>query len=71
MINNAVIGKKTQAQNDTTIALIQQEIATLSDRVEKHNNVISRTYELEKQTALLSKDIKALEHDLSSLRKGA
>lgn len=34
-------------------ALIDQKIQTLSDRVEKHNNVIERTYELEKKVAVL------------------
>ena len=29
------------------IAVIQQEIKTLSDRVDKHNNLVERTYNLE------------------------
>lgn len=34
-------------------ALINNQIQTLSDRVEKHNNVIERTYALEKDVAIL------------------
>ena len=39
MINNAYQVKKVQTQHDETIALIKYQIAELSDRVDKHNNL--------------------------------
>ena len=35
------------------IDVIKEQIHTLSERVEKHNNMIERTYELEKKVAVL------------------
>lgn len=41
----------------TQIALIEQKIDTLSERVERHNGVIERTYKLEKDSALHEEQI--------------
>ena len=38
---------RLEAQLDKQTALLEQRLGTLSDRVEKHNNVIERTYKLE------------------------
>ena len=53
-------------KNDTElqIALIQKDIRTLSDRVDKHNNVIERTILLEQKTAVQEEQIKTLSHRL-------
>ena len=47
-----ISGEKVQAQHDETIALIKYQIAELSDRVDKHNNLIERTYKLEQKAAV-------------------
>ena len=46
--------EKVQGQ----INLVQNEIKTLSDRVEKHNKVIDRTYSLEARMAVVESKVK-------------
>lgn len=42
------------------IAVLKTEIGTLSKKVEKHNSVIERTYNLEKEVAKQGEQIKTL-----------
>ena len=61
IINNWVQFNKTRQETDKTVALIKQEIAVLSDRVDKHNQLVERTYHLESETALLNERLKIME----------
>ena len=49
------------------IAIIDLKIDELSNRVEKHNNVIERTYALEKAMGILENRESVSEHRLSDL----
>jgi len=68
----AAMDKKSEV-NDTNIQgqinVIHQEIKTLSDRVEKHNSIIERTYRLEEKTALQDEKIKVANHRIDDLEK--
>lgn len=48
-------------QNDKTLALLDLRLKTLEEKVDKHNNVIERTYKLEERTAIQDEKIGALE----------
>lgn len=61
IINNWVQYNKTRQETDKTVALIQVKLDELSDRVDKHNQLIERTYHLESETALLKQRITSLE----------
>lgn len=61
IINNWVQFNKTRQETDKTVALIKQEISVLSDRVDKHNQLVERTYHLESETALLNERLKIME----------
>jgi len=52
-LKDDVTGINATIQNQ--IAIIDLKIETLSDRVEKHNNVIERVYKLEQQVEDLAK----------------
>ena len=52
---------KIEAQLDKQTALLDERIKGLSDRVDKHNNVIERTYKLEELTAVQDEKIRQLE----------
>ena len=52
LINNAFQAEKAEKQRNETIALIQYKIDELSDRVDKHNSIIERTYKLEQRAAV-------------------
>lgn len=61
--------RQVQKQNDKTIALIDYKLDELTKRVDKHNNVIERTYKLEELTALQEEKIKVANHRIEDLEK--
>jgi len=67
MITNSYQNRRVVQLMEIKLALINQSIETLSERVEKHNSVIDRTYKLEEQAALLEKDIKVANHRITDL----
>ena len=52
------------------IALIDERIGTLSDRVERHNQVIDRTYHLEQTAAVHDEQIRVANHRIADLERG-
>lgn len=61
IINNWVQFNKTRQETDKTVALIKVKLDELSDRVDKHNQLVERTYHLESETALLNERLKIME----------
>lgn len=55
---------KTNASTQEHLAIIDLEIKTLSERVEKHNRVIERTFDLEKSVALNSQEINHIKEQI-------
>lgn len=47
------------------ISIIDLKIETLSDRVDKHNNLVDRMYRVENRTDLQDKDIEHLKEKIS------
>ena len=60
---------KLEAQLDKQTALLEQRLGQLSERVEKHNSVIERTYKLEELTALQEEKIKVANRRIDDLEK--
>lgn len=48
-------------QNDKTLALLDLRLKTLEEKVDKHNNVIERTYKLEGRADVFDEKFEALE----------
>ncbi len=71
MINNVFQGKEAKRQNNKTIALIDYKLNELTKRVDKHNNVIERTYRLEEITALQDERIKVANHRIDDLERNS
>ena len=71
LINNYFQSKQTAKAQDKTIALIEYKITELSDRVNKHNEVIARTYRLEESTALQEAELKRQNERLKILEAKA
>lgn len=61
MINNAFQQKRSDEQHNTTIALIKYQIGQLTEKVEKHNNVVERLYEVERKLGIDEEKIDHLE----------
>ena len=65
----------TYFQHNRTINLIAYRLGELEKKVDKHNNVIERTYELERNTAIqdeknkvVNNRIKDLEDEMEKVR---
>ena len=55
--------------NRKTTALIEFKLDELTKRVDRHNNVIERTYKLEELTALQEEKIKVANHRIDDLER--
>ena len=53
--------------NRKTMALIEYKIEQLTERVEKHNNLIERTYKNETDIKVLQEKVKVENHRVSDL----
>lgn len=69
MINNYFQQRRSEEQNDKTIALIDYKLTELTKRVDKHNNVIERTYRLEEASAVQEEQIKVANHRIEDLER--
>lgn len=58
-------------QANATRNLIEYKITELTKRVEKHNNVIERVYELEKHQEVLDEKIQVANHRINDLENDA
>lgn len=57
IITNMTSNRQIEQKLDIQQAVLEERIANLSDRVDKHNNLISRTYALEKEVDVLKERI--------------
>ena len=53
--------------NQKSTALIKYEIEQLKDKVNKHNNLIERTYALEKHEGIIDKELESIHETLDRL----
>lgn len=56
-------------QQEKTRALLEYKLEELTKRVDKHNNVIERTYKLEKAMELHEEKIKVANHRIDDLEE--
>lgn len=56
-------------QANATRNLIEYKIEELTKRVEKHNNVIERTYKLEEEMAIHNEKIKVINHRIEDIER--
>lgn len=66
-----IIANQDESTNQirSEIEMVKYQLSELAKHVDKHNNVIERTYELEKRTELQEEKIKVANHRLSDLEK--
>lgn len=64
-----VLNNRTEAEKNR--ALIEYRMTELEKKVDKHNNLIERTYNLEQDAAVIKEQIKAATHRIDDLEKGA
>ena len=59
----------TMIANNKNAALIAYRLEQLEEKVNKHNQVIERTYKLEERTELQEEKIKVANHRIEDLEK--
>ena len=69
VINSNAQHQKQQAQFDKAISLIEYKIDELTTKVEKHNNLVERTYKLEQTATLHEEKIKVANHRIDDLEE--
>lgn len=70
MINNHFQTAKSEKTHQDNIVLISYRLEELEKKVDKHNNLIERTYELEKRADVLEEKQKVANHRIDSLEEG-
>ena len=69
IINSNAQNKKMLAELDKRDALQAYRLEQLEKKVDKHNSMIERTYELEKRSDLFDEKMKVANHRLDDLEK--
>lgn len=59
--------RKQESENEKTKSLISYRIEQLENKVNKHNNLIERTYKIEQTEAIMAEEIKAVNHRVDEL----
>lgn len=67
IINTNSQNRKILLEMDKHNAVQTEQITQLKEQVRKHNNIIERTYKLEKDVAVLNNREKVSEHRLEDL----
>ena len=55
--------------NNKVIGLIEYRLEQLEKKQDKYNNIISRTYELEKKEAVMEEELKGANHRIDDLEQ--
>ena len=71
LINNHYQRIEAEKKHSETITLITYRIDELTEKVNKHNNLIERTYQLENRADLQEEKLKVANHRIDDLEKGA
>lgn len=69
IINSNAQNKKMLAELDKRDTLQAYRLDQLEKKVDRHNSVIERTYELEKKTELIDEKMKVTNHRIDDLEK--
>lgn len=69
MINNHFTMKRTEKAQQDNIVLISYRLEQLEHKVDAHNSLIERTYELERRTSVLEEKQSVANHRIDDLEK--
>lgn len=69
MVNNHFQNAKTTKAHNDNIVLISYRLEQLEQKVMRHNNLIDRTYELERRADVMEEKIKVGNNRISDLER--
>lgn len=58
-----------KAQHDKTVALVSYRLEQLEKEVQKHNNIVERTYSLEQRSAVQEEQLRVANHRIDDLER--
>lgn len=61
---------RAEEQQQKFMSLMEYKLDELSKRVDKHNNVVERTFDLERELSVQKEQIKVANHRIEDLEKG-
>lgn len=67
IVNNWIVTKRTEKAHQDNIVLISYRLEQLEQKVDKHNNLIERTYELERRADVMDEKQAVANHRISDL----
>lgn len=69
LINNHYQRADAEAKHKESITLISYRLEQLEKKMDLHNSVVQRTYELEKRADVTDEQIKVINHRIEDLEK--
>lgn len=69
MVNNHFTMRRTEKAHQDNIVLISYRLEQLEQKVDRHNNLIARTYELERRADVLEEKQRVANHRIDDLEK--
>lgn len=69
MVNNHFTMKRTEKAQQDNIVLISYRLEQLEQKVDRHNNLIARTYDLERRADVMEEKQKVANNRISDLEK--
>ena len=69
LINNHFTRAAASKQHEQTVELITYRLDQLEKKVDKHNQLVERTYDLEKRADVIEEKIKVSNHRIDDLEK--
>lgn len=67
--NSRRLEQQHKTQHDETMSIINYKLDELTKRVDKHNNLVERTYKLEKAISIQEEKIKVADHRIQDLEQ--
>ena len=67
MVNNHFTMKRTEKAQQDNIVLISYRLEQLEQKVDKHNNMVERTYNLERRADVMEEKMSVANHRIDDL----
>lgn len=71
LVNNHYVRVESEKKHEANIVLVTYRLEQLEKKVDVHNNIIERTYDLEKKAGVMEEQIKVANHRIDDLERGA
>lgn len=71
LVNNHYIRVESDKKHEANVVLVTYRLEQLEKKMDIHNGLIERVYELEKKTDVMEEQIKVANHRITDIEKGA